>query len=131
MTQSRSVKQTAANLTSYKRDLLLAVYRANEATEIPVGADVKRELEALGQTNTAGGQFYPRLNELVDQDLVTKSDHPDDARGFTCDLTDEGKTVLTQLFVRNAISLDIDVPESDLPAEPPRPGLRLHGRPRG
>ncbi|NEU58720.1 helix-turn-helix transcriptional regulator [Halorussus sp. MSC15.2] len=125
------IDQTVADLTSYKRDLLLAVYRANQANETPVGADVKRELEALGQTNTAGGQFYPRLNELVERDLVTKSDHPDDARGFTCDLTDEGKTVLTQLFVRNAVSLDIDVTELDLPAEPPRPGLRLHGRPRG
>ncbi|MFC4451390.1 hypothetical protein [Halorussus aquaticus] len=131
MKQSRSVNQTAADLTSYKRDLLLAVYRANQATETPVGADVKRELEALGQTNTAGGQFYPRLNELVERGFLTKSDHPDDARGFTCDLTGEGKTVLTQLFVRNAISLDIDVPESDLPADPPRPGRRLCGRPRG
>ncbi|MFC4451111.1 helix-turn-helix transcriptional regulator [Halorussus aquaticus] len=125
------IDQTAADLTSYKRDLLLAVYRANQATETPVGADVKRELEALGQTNTQGGQFYPRLNELVERTLITKNDHPDDARGFTCDLTEEGREVLTQLFVRNAISLDIDVAELDLPAEPPRPGRRLCGRPRG
>ncbi|MFC4451106.1 MULTISPECIES: winged helix DNA-binding protein [Halorussus] len=86
--------------------------------------ELHRELEALGQTNTEDGQFSPCLNELVERGLVTKTDHPDDARGFTCDLTDEGKTVLTQLFVGNAISLDIDFPESYLPAEPPRPGRR-------
>ncbi len=131
MNPSRSVNETVADLTSYKRDLLLAAYRANQQHDTPVGADVMDELEALGQTNTEGGQFYPRLNELVDRGLLTKSDHPDDARGFTCSLTHDGRTLLTQLFVRNAISLDIDITDFDLPAEPPRPGRRLHGRTRG
>ncbi|WP_135855218.1 helix-turn-helix domain-containing protein [Halorussus salinus] len=130
MTSSRSPTK-AADLTSYKRDLLLAAYRANQANETPVGADVMDELEALGQTNTEGGQFYPRLNELVEAGFLTKSDHPDDARGFTCSLTEEGRMILGQLFVRNADSLDIDIPESDLPVESPQSGLRLHGRPRG
>ncbi|WP_135855247.1 hypothetical protein [Halorussus salinus] len=87
------------------------------------------ELEALGQTNTEGGQFYPRLNELVERGFVAKSDHPDDARGFTCDLTEEGRSLLTQLFVRSATSLDIDVPEAELPASPLT--QYLHGRTRG
>src|SRR6056297_1676931 len=93
-------RQLASNLTSYKRDLLWGVHRANRAHETPVGADVKTELEALGQTNTEGGQFYPRLNELVDAGLVTKDDHPDDGRGFTVDLTEEGNAVLTELVLR-------------------------------
>ncbi len=131
MNPSRSIATTVADLTSYKRDLLLAAYRANQANDTPVGADVMDELERLGQTNTEGGQFYPRLNELVERGFLTKRDHPDDARGFTCSLTEEGRTILAQLFVRNAESLDIDVPESDLPAEPPRRGLRLRGRSRG
>jgi len=80
-------------------------------------------------TNTEGGQFYPRLNELVERGFLTKSDHPEDARGFTCDLTEEGRRILAQLFVRNATSLDIDVPETELPASPPTRHLR--GRSRG
>ncbi|WP_135855261.1 helix-turn-helix domain-containing protein [Halorussus salinus] len=129
MKPSRSIATTAADLTSYKRDLLLATYRANQANDTPVGTDVMEELEALGQTNTEGGQFYPRLNELVERGFLTKRDHPDDARGFTCDLTEEGRSLLTQLFVRSATSLDIDVPEAELPASLPTECLR--GRSRG
>ncbi|WP_135855281.1 helix-turn-helix domain-containing protein [Halorussus salinus] len=132
MNSFRSLTEMAADLTSYKRDLLLATYRANQANDTPVGTDVKDELETLGQTNTEGGQFYPRLNELVEQGFLTKSDHPDDARGFTCDLTEEGRILLTQLFVRTAASLDIDVAEFELPADPSCPRQRrLHGRTRG
>ncbi|NEU59240.1 helix-turn-helix transcriptional regulator [Halorussus sp. MSC15.2] len=119
-------RRIASDLTSYKRDLLWAVHRANhtEEKETPVGADVKRELEALGQTNTEGGQFYPRLNELVDSGLATKDDHPNDARGFTVELTEDGKAILSELVLRTAESLDMDVPECALPSSDVRPRTR-------
>lgn len=109
-------RQIASNLTSYKRDLLWAIYRANQQHETPVGADVKTKLEELGQTNTEGGQFYPRLNELVDSNLATKDDHPEDGRGFTVELTEKGQAVLTELVLRTVESLDMDVPECALPS---------------
>ncbi|WP_162224294.1 helix-turn-helix domain-containing protein [Halorussus salinus] len=118
----------AADLTSYKRDLLLAAYRANQANDTPVGTDVMEELETLGQTNTEGGQFYPRLNELVERGFITKTDHPEDARGFTCNLTEEGESLVAQLFVRNATSLDIDIPETELLVNPPTECLRGQSR---
>ncbi len=128
MNSSRSITEMAADLTSYKRDLLLAAYRANQANDTPVGTDVMEELETLGQTNTEGGQFYPRLNELVERGFITKTDHPEDARGFTCNLTEEGESLVAQLFVRNATSLDIDIPETELLVNPPTECLRGQSR---
>lgn len=117
-------RQIVGDLTSYKRDLLWGVYRANQQHDTPVGADVKRELETLGQTNTQGGQFYPRLNELVKRGLVMKDDHPEDERGFTVALTKDGKAVLTELVLRTADSLDMDIPKGALPSTDVRPRAR-------
>lgn len=94
--------------------MLWAIHRANQKYDVPIGSDLKSELDQLGR-KTEGGQFYPRLSELVESGLVTKADHPEDTRGFTAELTDDGTAVITHLFVRSADALGVDISESALP----------------
>ncbi len=116
-------RKIAGNLTSYKRDLLWSVHRANKSHDTPVGADIKNEMEELGR-NTAGGQFYPRLNELAEDDFIKKNDHPEDPRGFTAELSKKGKATLTELALRTVESLEIEIPNCALPNTGMRTGSR-------
>jgi len=110
-------KRIVRGLTAYQRDVLLGVARSNRTEEITTGADVQAKVEQLRQKPTRNGRFYPQLSELEEKDLVTKSDHPDDGRSFTLELTEKGEAVLTELVCRTADSIGASIPECALPAD--------------
>lgn len=111
-------REIGVGLTAYQRDLLWAVFQANEHHNHPVGTEIKAEVRQFGRTNTQGGQFYPRLSELADEGLVEKEQHPSDDRGKTYQLTEKGETVLTALFLRGADVFGLEIPRETLPTDP-------------
>jgi DNA-binding PadR family transcriptional regulator len=58
------------------------------------GLGVKDRLEQYYNTEVNHGRLYPNLDELVEQDLVTKSQH--DKRTNWYEITTEGEAVLSK-----------------------------------
>jgi DNA-binding PadR family transcriptional regulator len=83
-TQSVTGKQgIARELTAFQQNILVIL-----AEEPMYGLAIKRELENYYGTEVNHGRLYPNLDELVDMDLVEKSEL--DKRTNQYELTDDG-----------------------------------------
>ena len=81
----------ARDLTAFQQNILVIL-----SEEAMYGLDIKRELEAYYGTEVNHGRLYPNLDDLVELDLVEKSEL--DKRTNQYALTAEGQTaVLDQL----------------------------------
>ncbi len=85
---------TWTDLTGFKRDCLEAIRRLDNEGETTYGLAIKRELERQYGEEILHGRLYPNLDDLVDADLVEKSEL--DKRTNSYDLTAEGKAMLEQ-----------------------------------
>ncbi|MFC6904999.1 PadR family transcriptional regulator [Halalkalicoccus tibetensis] len=94
MSEAQSVpgtQQTAHDLTAFQHNILVIL-----AEEPMYGLAIKRELESYYDTEVNHGRLYPNLDDLVERDLVAKSEL--DKRTNQYELTDDGyETVLGQL----------------------------------
>ena len=94
MSEARSITddaRTARDLTAFQNNILTIL-----STEPMYGLAIKRELEDYYDTEVNHGRLYPNLDELVDLDLIEKSEL--DKRTNQYELTDEGyEAVLDQL----------------------------------
>jgi DNA-binding PadR family transcriptional regulator len=54
----------------------------------------------------SNGNFYNRLDDLVEQGLVTKGEHGDDARTKVVGFTQDGEQVLHDLYERAEGAVD-------------------------
>ncbi|AEN04646.1 PadR family transcriptional regulator [Halolamina sp.] len=81
----------ARDLTAFQQNILVIL-----SEEAMYGLAIKRELEEYYGTEVNHGRLYPNLDDLVELDLVEKSEL--DKRTNQYALTDEGhKAVLDQL----------------------------------
>ena len=81
----------ARDLTAFQQNILVIL-----SEEAMYGLAIKRELEDYYGTEVNHGRLYPNLDDLVELDLVEKSEL--DKRTNQYELTDEGrKAVLDQL----------------------------------
>ena len=81
----------ARDLTAFQQNILTIL-----AEEGMYGLAIKRELEEYYQTEVNHGRLYPNLDDLVEMDLVEKSEL--DKRTNQYELTEKGRTaVLGQL----------------------------------
>lgn len=81
----------ARDLTAFQQNILTIL-----AEEAMYGLAIKRELEDYYQTEVNHGRLYPNLDDLVEMDLVEKSEL--DKRTNQYALTEEGRqAVLDQL----------------------------------
>jgi len=94
MSEAQTVTDTpgiAKELTAFQRNILTIL-----AEEPRYGLAIKRELETYYDSEVNHGRLYPNLDELVEMDLVEKSEL--DKRTNQYALTEEGyETVLDQL----------------------------------
>jgi DNA-binding PadR family transcriptional regulator len=70
-------------LTAFQQTILVVL-----AEESRYGLAVKRELQSYYEEEANHGRLYPNLDELVERDLVEKSEL--DKRTYEYSLTDEG-----------------------------------------
>ncbi|ESS04429.1 MAG: transcriptional regulator, PadR family [uncultured archaeon A07HR67] len=78
---------TAQDLTAFQQNILTIL-----AEEPRYGLAVKRELEAYYGSEVNHGRLYPNLDDLVDEDLVEKSELDKRTNQYT--LTDAGHDVI-------------------------------------
>ncbi|MFC3958022.1 PadR family transcriptional regulator [Halovivax cerinus] len=94
MSEAQSVTddtRKARDLTAFQNNILTIL-----STEPMYGLAIKRELEDYYGTEVNHGRLYPNLDELVDLDLIEKSEL--DKRTNQYELTDEGyDAVIDQL----------------------------------
>lgn len=84
-------QRTAHDLTAFQHNILVIL-----AEEPMYGLAIKRELESYYGTEVNHGRLYPNLDDLVERDLVAKSEL--DKRTNQYELTDDGyEMVLGQL----------------------------------
>lgn len=76
------------DLTSFQRDLLVAVNRLEHGTDRQHGLAIKAELEQYYDNEVHHGRLYPNLDSLVDKGLVEKE--AVDGRTNTYALTGRG-----------------------------------------
>ncbi|WP_128906113.1 PadR family transcriptional regulator [Halorubrum amylolyticum] len=86
-----SAARSAADLTAFQQNILAIL-----AEEPMYGLAIKRELESYYGSEVNHGRLYPNLDDLVEDDLVEKSEL--DKRTNQYELTEAGHdTVLGQL----------------------------------
>jgi len=94
MSEAQPVTKTpgiARELTAFQQNILVIL-----AEEPRYGLAIKRELETYYDSEVNHGRLYPNLDDLVEMDLVEKSEL--DKRTNQYALTDEGyEAVLNQL----------------------------------
>ena len=94
MSEAQAVTDTpgiARELTAFQQNILTIL-----AEEPRYGLAIKRELESYYESEVNHGRLYPNLDDLVEMDLVEKSEL--DKRTNQYELTDEGyEAVLHQL----------------------------------
>jgi DNA-binding PadR family transcriptional regulator len=94
MSEAQAVTDTpgiASELTAFQQNILTIL-----AEEPRYGLAIKRELESYYGSEVNHGRLYPNLDDLVELDLVEKSEL--DKRTNQYALTDEGyETLLDQL----------------------------------
>jgi DNA-binding PadR family transcriptional regulator len=79
-----------ANLTAFQRDILWTLF--HEEDREAYGLRIKRQLETLYGTAVNHGRLYPNLDDLVEADLIAKSDL--DKRTNNYALTDAATSLL-------------------------------------
>jgi DNA-binding PadR family transcriptional regulator len=84
-----SFRQTYFDLHAFQRDILAAIV-AHEG--VPHGLAIKERLGEWYGEEINHGRLYPNLDELVERDLITKSDLDGRTNGY--DLTEHGGDVL-------------------------------------
>ena len=94
MSEAQSVTDgefVARNLTAFQQNILVIL-----SEEPMYGLAIKRQLESYYGTEVNHGRLYPNLDDLVEMDLVEKSEL--DKRTNQYELTDEGhEAVLDRL----------------------------------
>ena len=94
MSEAQAVNETpgiARELTAFQQNILVIL-----SEEPRYGLAIKRELETYYDSDVNHGRLYPNLDDLVELDLVEKSDL--DKRTNQYALTDEGEeAILDQL----------------------------------
>jgi DNA-binding PadR family transcriptional regulator len=70
--ETRAQLRAFADLTAFKRDLLWTLF--HEDSREAYGLRIKRQLEALYGEEVNHGRLYPNLDDLVDADLIEKSE---------------------------------------------------------
>ncbi|MCU4739905.1 PadR family transcriptional regulator [Halobacteria archaeon AArc-m2/3/4] len=94
MSEAQSITGSASiarDLTAFQNNILVIL-----AKEPMYGLAIKRELEEYYGTEVNHGRLYPNLDELVDLDLIEKSEL--DKRTNQYSLTDDGyEAVLDQI----------------------------------
>ncbi|WP_435075245.1 PadR family transcriptional regulator [Halorubrum sp. HHNYT27] len=88
----REQLRTYAALTGFQRDLLWTLF--HEADHEAYGLRVKRQLETLYGEDVNHGRLYPNLDDLVQADLIAKSER--DRRTNNYALTDAAVALLTE-----------------------------------
>ncbi|WP_224447495.1 PadR family transcriptional regulator [Haloprofundus salilacus] len=78
---------TARDLTAFQQNILVIL-----AEEPMYGLAIKRELESYYGTEVNHGRLYPNLDDLVEMDLVEKSEL--DKRTNQYELTDAGHSAV-------------------------------------
>ncbi|PSP39916.1 PadR family transcriptional regulator [Halobacteriales archaeon SW_8_65_20] len=94
MSEAQSATGTpsiASELTAFQRNILTIL-----AEEARYGLAIKRELEEYYGTEVNHGRLYPNLDDLVELDLVDKSEL--DKRTNQYELTEEGVDVLFEQY---------------------------------
>mgnify|MGYP000536634340 CR=1 FL=1 len=87
--QTQATPSIAQDLTAFQRNILVIL-----AEEARYGLAVKRELETYYDSDVNHGRLYPNLDELVEKDLVEKSEL--DKRTNEYGLTEKGYDVLLE-----------------------------------
>jgi len=72
------------DLTGFQRDFLYCI----AALDAPTGAGVKQEFEKHVENDINHGRLYPNLDELADEELISKTSKND--RANICQLTESG-----------------------------------------
>ena len=90
--ETRAQLREFADLHAFKRDLLWTLY--HEANREAYGLRIKRQLEALYGEEVNHGRLYPNLDDLVEADLIAKSEL--DKRTNNYALTDRATTLLAE-----------------------------------
>lgn len=88
--QRQEYERRWAQLSAFQRDILAEVANYNGA---PHGLAIIDELSAFYDEEINHGRLYPNLDELVDADLLDKSER--DKRTNAYALTSEGQAVLS------------------------------------
>ena len=94
MSEARSVSDgsgLARDLTAFQQNILLIL-----AEEPRYGLAIKRELESYYGTEVNHGRLYPNLDDLVEQELVEKSEL--DKRTNEYDITSAGYNAIIDQF---------------------------------
>jgi DNA-binding PadR family transcriptional regulator len=94
MSESQTVAEetdVASELTAFQQNILIIL-----AEEPRYGLAIKRELESYYDSEVNHGRLYPNLDDLVEMDLVEKSEL--DKRTNQYALTEEGHDVLLEQF---------------------------------
>jgi len=100
-----------SDLTGFKRDVLEAIQRLDNEGERSYGLAIKRELERVYEEEVNHGRLYPNLDDLVDADLVEKSEL--DKRTNRYGLTTEGQSMLEQRARLLADACGMEQPVAD------------------
>ncbi|MDJ1433052.1 helix-turn-helix transcriptional regulator [Halostagnicola sp. A-GB9-2] len=101
---------TWGNLSGFQRDCLETIARLERNDETPYGLEIKRQLEPQhGEVNH--GRLYPNLDELVQLELVEKSEL--DKRTNEYALTRDGRGLLIQRVERMAAACGMTTAVAD------------------
>ena len=93
MSESQSINDVHAvrNLTAFQQNILVIL-----AEEPMYGLAIKRHLEEYYGTEVNHGRLYPNLDDLVEMDLIEKSEL--DKRTNQYELTEEGHQAVLDRF---------------------------------
>jgi len=75
---------SALDLESWEFDVLAALRRSGPPYRLSPG-------QLLRETLVTSGTMTNRVDRLVERELVTRQDHPNDRRGVLVELTDAGR----------------------------------------
>lgn len=89
-----STDLSAASLTTFQKEALMAVARLEASEQDSYGLGVRRVLNERFEKTVNHGQLYPNLDELVETGLLTKSSL--DQRTNEYRLTDTGERLLEE-----------------------------------
>jgi DNA-binding PadR family transcriptional regulator len=95
---------SAIDLTAFQKETLLAIARLENGDEDSYGLGIKSSLEERLDQEVNHGRLYPNLDELVELDLIEKSELDKRTNQYT--LTENGKKVLQEYndYVEDVVS---------------------------
>ncbi|RXK46160.1 PadR family transcriptional regulator [Halorientalis pallida] len=94
---------SAADLSTFEKELLFAIAEIEAAGDDPYGLEIKRRIADQLEIEVNHGRLYPNLDDLVEYGLVEKSEL--DKRTNEYSLTDAGAKLITN-YAQRLESLD-------------------------